>query len=47
MNDDIGREVYIDDELCDCDMPCWTMKDMLHCAKCGKLLPDVKQGEIK
>ena len=41
------KEIYriIDDEHCSCEMPFWTVEDMEHCAKCLKLLPDLK-GEV-
>ena len=42
MKDDLGREVYIDNEHCSCEMPFWTVDDVYHCARCLKLLPDVK-----
>ena len=31
-----------DDKHCQCEMPFWTIEDMKHCAKCLKLLPDIK-----
>jgi len=42
MKDEYGREVYKSDKHCSCEMPAWTVEDMDHCAKCLKLLPDVK-----
>ncbi len=26
---------------CRCEMPFWKPDDIIHCAKCGKLLPDI------
>ena len=45
MKDEMGRDVYKSSKHCTCEMPFWTVEDMYHCAKCLKLLPDVKGEE--
>ncbi len=30
-----------DKKRCTCEMPFWKPDDLIHCAKCGKLLPDI------
>ncbi len=42
LKDYLGREIYISDKHCNCEMPFWKVEDMYHCAKCSRLLPDVK-----
>jgi len=40
MNERTDR--VFDDEHCQCERPVWKIGDYKHCARCGKLLPDVK-----
>ena len=45
--DEMGRAIYKSDKHCKCEMPVWTVENMIYCAKCHKLLPDIKEEPLK